>query len=582
MVGTGRTVFSGTEPEPFTARLIGVLRNAAGPRRHIILARLEGGPLASTGVIAGMSGSPVYVNGRLVGAVAYALGTFSKEPIAGITPIAEMHDATTELAATTSGMPVSALWPPPVEDLAASLAGLVGRARAFVDSPDGAEVVTAPESQGPTWRSAAADLRPIATPLALSGFEPDVRARLARMLEGSGLTTVVGSSGPAQASAATAARPLAAGDAVGVELVSGDLSVGATGTVTEVDGDRVYAFGHPFFSLGPVSLPMTRAFVHALLPSLYVSTKIASTGEVIGEVTQDRATAIAGRLGAGPATLPVRIDLTRGGGAPRRFEFRVARDRAFTPLMLYVAMLNVMASFERQAGALSLDVDASIAIAGRPPLTVSGLSSGDAPSLGATALVAGPVALLESNPYERVKIDRIDVKVTASERLRAWSLDRAWLDNPRPRSGETVHLKVALRPHQGDVVVHTVPVAIPAYARGRMSVVVSCGADLAQAEQRETRWPAESGDLGQLITVLGRTPRNNVFYVRLVAEDPGAVVAGRRLPALPPAALAVYRANREDGGTIALSDATIGQWTILTDGVASGARTITVDLAPVR
>ena len=170
MVGTGRTVFAGTEPEPFTVRMIGVLRNAAGPRRHIILARLEGGPLASTGVIAGMSGSPVYIEGRLVGAVAYALGTFSTEPIAGITPIGEMHEATSESSTATAGAPAFAVWPPPIGDLATSLAGLVGRARSFVDSPEAVEIVGVPEAQSLTWRSAAADLRPIATPLAMSGF----------------------------------------------------------------------------------------------------------------------------------------------------------------------------------------------------------------------------------------------------------------------------------------------------------------------------------------------------------------------------------------------------------------------------
>src|ERR671931_117464 len=225
MVGIGRTVFDGTHVEEFKAHILGVLGNVIGPRRSLILARLEGGPLANTGVIAGMSGSPVYVDGKLIVAVSYALGSFSKEPIAGITPIAEMTDA----AALNASRP------------------------------------------------------------------PGARVHIE--------------------------LPLTPGDAVGVAFLTGDLQLGGTGTVTHIDGEHVYAFGHPMYNLGPTEFPMTRAYVYTVLPSLLASMKLSTTGEVICTFLQDRATTIAGRLGSGPKLIPLTLTLDTGRAPKRTFSF---------------------------------------------------------------------------------------------------------------------------------------------------------------------------------------------------------------------------------------------------------------------
>ena len=299
MVGVGRTVFDGTRVEEFKANIIGVLENIIGPHRNLILAKLEGGPLAHTGVIAGMSGSPVYIDGKLIGAVSYALGSFSKEPIAGITPIAEMTDAASFGGTRPSAARVQVNFPITRESLTAAFRKALNWNRPFADRAGDARFMGATSVDGLAGAQLGTLLRPIATPLAMSGFEPDVADVIGGAFQDQGFVPTGGGAG-ARSGEMPYEGPLKPGDAIGVAFVTGDLQLGGTGTVTHLDGDRVYAFGHPMYNLGPTEFPMTRAYVYTVLPSLFSSMKLSSTGEVIGTFTQDRATTIAGRLGAGP------------------------------------------------------------------------------------------------------------------------------------------------------------------------------------------------------------------------------------------------------------------------------------------
>ena len=287
MVGIGRTVFEGDQLEDFKVHILGVLRNVIGPRRNLILARLEGGPLADTGVIAGMSGSPVYIDGRLVGAVSYSLGQFSKEPIAGITPIDEMVEATAQAAPRRQAGRVDLQMPLTSENLRASLRQAFSWMRPFAESPNDVQVLR----QRRSTPASGTMLRPIATPLTIGGFDASVIDPLASAFREQGFLPMMARRRRTGRRRPASPQPLRPGDPIGVALMTGDLEFGATGTVTEVDGNRVYAFGHPFYGLGPTQFPMTRAYVHTVLPSLFSSSKLASTGEVIGTMQQDRATA---------------------------------------------------------------------------------------------------------------------------------------------------------------------------------------------------------------------------------------------------------------------------------------------------
>src|SRR5262249_2776114 len=310
MVGIGHTVFDATHVEEFKAHIIGVLENVIGTHRNLILAKLEGGPLANTGVIAGMSGSPVFIDGRLVGAVSYALGAFSKEPIAGITPIAEMTDSTTFSNVRPPGARVKVEYPLTREGLTAAFRKALNWNRPFVDRPGDAQLSGVNNVMGVSGGDLGTLLRPIATPLVMSGFEPDVADLFTSAFRDQGFIPTGGNvAANARFGEKPYEGPLKPGDAVGVMLVGGDLQLGATGTVTHIDGDRVYAFGHPMYNLGPTEFPMTRAYVYTVLPSLFSSMKLSSTGEVIGTVLQDRATAIAGRLGPPPRMIPVKLTL---------------------------------------------------------------------------------------------------------------------------------------------------------------------------------------------------------------------------------------------------------------------------------
>src|SRR5262245_3164913 len=352
MVATGRTVFQGDQIEEFKAHILGVLRNSIGPRRDLILARLEGGPLANTGVIAGMSGSPVYIDGRLVGAVSYSLGEFSKEPLAGITPIEEMlADAT--LPGQRRAQARAELTLPLTQDgLRESLRQTFAMARPFADSPADVSVLG-----GGVNAAVATLLRPIATPINFAGFDARTIDPLLSSFRDLGFSPVIGGaaqlgsqSSVTSAPSSSSGSPLRPGDPIGVALMNGDFEVGATGTVTEVDGSRVYAFGHPFFGLGPTQFPMTRANVIAILPSLASSMKIAASGDVIGVVQQDRATSIAGTLGPGPSMIPISLTLNAERGTRKRFSIAIVKDQLFTPLLAYVAILQTLTSYERQNG----------------------------------------------------------------------------------------------------------------------------------------------------------------------------------------------------------------------------------------
>jgi hypothetical protein len=358
MVVIGRTVFSGTQVEEFRAHILGVIENVIGTQRNLILARLEGGPLAQTGVIAGMSGSPVYIDGKLIGAVSYALGSFPKEPIAGITPIAEMTDATSTISTRAPGTRVKVEFPLSRDGLLQAFRKALNWNRPFADRPDDAQFIGTTGLAGVGGREIATMLRPIATPLVMSGFEPDVASTLGAAFQDQGFVPMAGAAGT-HPGEMPFDGPLKPGDAIGVTFVNGDLELGATGTVTHIDGDRVYAFGHPMYNLGPTEFPMTRAYVYTVLPSLFSSAKLSATGEVIGTFTQDRATAIAGRIGPAPRLLPVTMTLESDRGGKHTFKFGVVRDQLFTPLMTYTALVNTLGSYERQFGT------ASYAVAGK-------------------------------------------------------------------------------------------------------------------------------------------------------------------------------------------------------------------------
>jgi hypothetical protein len=496
----GKTVFQGSKIEEFQVEILGVLKNV-GPRQSIILARLSGGPLAQTGVMQGMSGSPVYIDGRLVGAVALAFN-FSKEPIAGIRPIEEM------LAVADSGHAAA----PKVASNAVS--NVVSNVDSF-----------------------ASKLIDIATPVSFSGFTSGTLEQFAPQLKKLGLEPRQGvSSGgklPSKLGAPASLRP---GDMIAVELLSGDLSIGAEGTVTAVDGKAIYAFGHQFMSVGNTELPFARAEVLTLLPNLSSSFKISSPLEWMGSITEDRSTSIYGELGRKADTIPLEITVKDGRRAPLSYHMQMIQDRVLSPYIVQTAVYSAMDATERTLGLASYSLRGGVEFSqGVPALKLDNTYAGDFNvPLQASSGVASPLASILGAGFDALKIKSITLEIEASERKRLLQVDQVTASPKQVHPGDTVELSVTLTGENGlemqKSVRYRVPVGAP---EGTLSFTVSDGT-MTNALDYQQMSPAVPKSPTQLISFLNNLRPNTNAYVRVWRTDPAFEVQGQDLPDPPP------------------------------------------------
>jgi hypothetical protein len=299
---------------------------------------------------------------------------------------------------------------------------------------------------------------------------------------------------------------------------------------------------------------------------------------VIGTVLQDRATAIAGKLGPGPRMIPVTISLESTRQPKQTFRFTVVNDQLFGPLMTYASILNTLGSYERQYGAASFSVHGTATVKNHDAVAFNNLFSGDQASMNASAYVVAPVTYLMGNDYEKVDIEGVEVTIATAEEPKTGTLERVWLDDPRPRAGRTVPLKVLFRTYRGDEVVRTLPIQIPANANGTLSIVVTDGQRLAQSEQREARGP-QPRSVDQMIKALNKARRSNTLYVKLLDAQAGAVINGELLSSLPPSVLGVLESDRNGGTFNPLHNATIGEWELPTDHAVAGSRTLSMTVS---
>jgi hypothetical protein len=494
-----------------------------------------------------------------------------------------MKDATVPARRPTASAAARIELPVTAEKLTSALTAAYARLAPFSARPADVQSIGFPAAAG---AQLGAMLRPIATPLTMSGFDAETVDLIAAPFRAAGFVPVVtgGAAGSwsAEDMARAAATPLREGDAVGVSLVGGDLEMGATGTITHIDGDRLYAFGHPFYNLGPAEFPMTRAYVYTILPSLMTSFKISTLGETIGTMQQDRATAIAGTLGKGPRLIPMTVTLQRSGDAPdatkRTMKYSLVNDQLFTPLLAYVAMFNTLGAYERQFGAATFEVQSRARIKDHGDLKLDDVFTGDSPLLGASTAIAGPLSMLLSNDVAPITLDGLDITVTTTEAPRSATIERVWLDEVRPRPGKTIPLKVLTRSYRGEEKISTVPIDIPANATGDLSVLVTDGRQLNALEQRELRRSLQPQSIAQLMRVLNETRRNNRIYVRLLTGTPGAVVRGEAMTALPPSVLSILESDRNGGSFSPIRSATVGEWEVMMDSAIAGSRLLTISV----
>lgn len=563
MVGEGRTVFAGEAVETFGVEIVGVLEGAM-PGRSIVLANLSGGPLAHTGVMQGMSGSPVYVDGRLLGAVAYAF-PFAKDPICGITPFEEMVRFTE--------MPLAP-------------GGASGAAPALRFSAVGEPSFDpAPLPEIGIERDGR-QLLPIRAPVAASGLNPAAHRVLAPLFRQLGMElapgglTGTGGRGAAQTPANPALGP---GSPVGATLIGGDLVLMASGTVTHVDEatGEVFAFGHPFTGLGTISIPMQQARVEASVASLSNSFRLASAGAPIGVWQQDRATGIRGRLGARARTIPMQIRVEGSRGGRRDYQLELVDHDLFSPLLAFSGLVAILTQEERPAGTETIRLAARIGLAGGRTLAVEDIfASGSTGVLpGAAALVAAPLALLLGNPVERIPVRQIEVEIAASEEARAATLNRAWLRSSRVRPGERATLRVAVRDFRGGEAIRELEVPIPRSAAGRrLTLLVADAPSVALSDQRQgvTGVPTR---VEQIYRAISRHRRQSRLYVRLVGSGRNAaVVGGEYLPSLPPSVRSVVSRDSSGGLTRELSTSVLWEGHLDFDATVTGSRQLTLQV----
>lgn len=557
-LGDGRGI------QRFDVEILGLLRRYA-PRQDLILARVTGAGLENRGIIAGMSGSPIYVDGKLIGALAYGW-PFSKEPICGITPIQSMLDIRQAPAA------------PPVP-----IGGASGSGGAAVSTTELVSAFAAHSFRdhmdrliAPLRAPAGESLASLPLPISFSGSAAS-GSLFSRVTEAAGWVTAPSGASTTAGSAAPASS-LRPGSAVSTVLLSGDMVMAANGTVTWVEGDTLLAFGHPFLSMGPVEMPMAQSEVLTILPSLYRSFKFSGTGAVLGAVTQDRSTGILGTFGAKAPMVPVTVRIASEDVATQTFRFEAVHNSMLTPILTAIAIDNVLTTLEKRTGERTLVWKSVIRTPGRE-VRWDSVFSGLAAREEAVTSLALLTNYLMANEFRDMTILGVDVEIRHSDRLQNAKIVNVEPRKERLRPGEKVPVWVDLVDFRGGsrrvVMDFEVPLDTPP---GWLSVFVGDGS--AATAYDLSLYPSDPHSLDQVLDFLARIRPPNSLNLLAYRRAAGAVVAGEALPALPGSVAAILRDRGPGDGSPSLSYLRI-QWDSLEQPVpVTGSVRLELEVLP--
>ena len=560
MHGTGRTVFNGNKIEDFQVEILGVLDNI-GPKESLILARLSGGPLEHTGVMQGMSGSPVYIDGKLVGAVAMAF-PFAKDPIAGIRPIEAM------LRTSTAATP-----PSPAPAASGQRAALALNERDLTRRIPRIEPVLGGEAR----------MIDIATPVSFGGFSRATLDAFAPQLRAVGLeprqgVTSGGKIEPAMGNPAD----LKPGAMISVQLMAGDLSVGADGTVTLIDANRVYAFGHRFLDIGSTALPFARAEVLTLLANTNTSFKISTAKEWMGTIYQDRNTAVAGELGKRPAMVPVSVTLSRAGKPVESYQMQMVNDTLLSPLLLQMAVFSAIDATERTVGAGSIRVTGQIEFQnGSAPLRINNMYAADngSPML-ASLSAAVPVAFVMQGGFESLQLKKVSLHLEAFDQKKQLTIDGITTSRRDVRAGEKVLLNVSLTGENGAETVPRVEYQVPIGAEPGLLYFTVADAGTANIADFRQVLTATARTPSQLVAIVNNLHPNTKAYVRVWRADPAFQLEGADLPD-PPASISLILASSQSSsaGITQTRNSKIAEMEIdVGDMAVTGSKTVQLEV----
>jgi hypothetical protein len=557
MHGVAYTVFQGVKPEPMDLEVLGVLRNVNGPKSNVILIRLHGPKVEYTGVVAGMSGSPVYIDGKLAGALAFRIGEFSKEPIAGVTPIADMLE-------------INALDKSPAEEASAEKPGVetaVGKTAAPGD------FISLPGST----QSLANYLKPIETPLVFNGFSEEAVREFAPQFASAGIVPVMGAG---SVSEEKQPEPLEAGSAVSAVLVRGDMDIAATCTVTYIDPQRLLACGHPLLQFGSVDIAMNKAQVLATLPSPLNAFKIVNTTERAGVFVQDRHTGVLGVFGKEPDMIPVTLTI-HGSGNTKEFHYEVLNNARLSPVAIMATVFNALKGVNQYGEEITYRLNGTIDVKGFPEVGLKNMftpAENGQPAAMAVALSLGErFGRIYDNPYNAPAVNSVKLDFDLVRERRWARLESARTDVTEARPGDQIIVETVLAPYRGERVVRQIPVKIPTSAsKGNLRILVSDGDTLDRVNRTNPAFGRKL-DLASTIALLNKEHANNRLYVSLLEADPEARVADKVMPTLPISIMNVMDGMRGNQEMIVSGESNVDETaTPSLDYVVSGAQLLTV------
>ncbi|HXY00184.1 MAG TPA: SpoIVB peptidase S55 domain-containing protein [Candidatus Limnocylindrales bacterium] len=551
MKGYAYTIFAGDQVEKFDLEVLGVMPNFMGPKQSIILVQLKGPKVEHTGVVAGMSGSPVYLEGKLAGALSLRLGIFTKEAIAGVTPIEDVLHPPVQ---ATVAQATPEQWELPKDALARNTL------------PGGSE------------------LQPMETPLVFSGFQPAAMQQFAGQLQSYGLVAAQGGTMESK----PAEHPLAAGDMAGMVLVSGDASINSACTVTAVQGDQVFLCGHQFLNLGEISMPMGRSEVVTTLSSEMASTKIVNVGEPIGTITSDHLTAVAGKLGAPPPMIPLDLSF-KTGTDEKKLHFEVVNHPKLTPLLVAITTFNGLTQNALYGESTTLHLTGEIQLKGHVPVQLqSTFAPGDSltpDGMSIALTLQNTFGRLFTNSYEVPNVEHISLRVESLPGRKSYTIESAWLEKGEAAPGEDLKVRALVRPYRGAAHIEETTIHVPdQISRGTSLRVLVSDADWMNRASRGFNFgmmpSGVSGPEGldQLIALINRERHNDRLYVGVFVPAPTMVWDDKELPNVPLSQISIIDGRPTPGSVQVLRESLSSEASIALGGPVTGLITLNLQI----
>lgn len=559
MKGVAYTVFEGVQPETMGVEVLGLLRNMNGPRSDVVLVRLLGQKPEYTGVVAGMSGSPVYIDGKLLGAIAYRIGTFTKEPIAGVTPIQQML----EINEFDRSVPPARTVTPP--------------ATPAQEKSGTRRTASGPDPQDFDLQSYAQVLQPIAAPFIFSGFDEATVKLFASRFAAAGVVPVMGAG---SASKERQPEPIVPGSAVSAVLVKGDMDVAATCTVTYTDAEHLLACGHPITQYGMVEMPMTKANVVTTLATPLGSFKIVNTTEAVGAFVQDRRTGILGRFHRDALMIPVKLKVQAAGGT-KEFNYEILNNARLTPLMMMATVYNSLMGMNQYGEETTYRMKGVIHVDGYPDVRLANLYSPSESMPTAFAVATGlgeRFGRIYDNPFQAPKVGGVSIDFDLEPDRRSAVLEIARTDVTEARAGDKITIEAVLRPYRGERKVLRIPVRLPASVpRGTLRILVSDGDTLDRA-RRVNPALARKLDLNSTIEMLNKEHMNDRVYVSVLEPNPQATVEDKVMPSVPLSIMNVMEGMRATQEMVVFSESAVHESSAPVGYAVSGAQVISLTI----